>query len=89
MTTNELFFVVIPLIHMGSTNFGLTEQTLTLLPDRNFATEFHEDELQTYITMFENRKRLLSGGHVSGYHLQTEPTEDGRFIVRVTQHVAE
>ncbi|HMD83640.1 MAG TPA: hypothetical protein VKO18_02935 [Terriglobia bacterium] len=86
MTTNDLYFVVLPLIHIGS---GLTEQTLTLLPDKNFATEFYQDEVQNYIDMFENRaKKYLSGGHVSGYNLQTEPTEDGRFLVRVTQRVA-
>jgi len=85
MTTNDLYLVVLPLIHMSS---GLTEQTLTLLPDKNFATEFHQDEVQTYIDMFENRaKKYLSGGHVAGYNLETEPTEDGRFLVRVTQRV--
>lgn len=89
MPTNDLYFVVLPLIHMGSNNYGLTEQTLTLLPDKNFATEFYPEEVQAYIDLFENRaKKYLSGGHVEGYHLQKEPTEDGRFIVRVTQNVA-
>ncbi len=86
MPTNELYFVVLPLIHLGT---GLTEQTLTLLPDKTFASEFYEDEVQAYIAMFENRaNKYLSGGHVTGYSLQKEATEDGRFIVRVTQNVA-
>ena len=34
---------------MGNSNFGLTEQILTLLPDKNLATEFFSDEVDTYL----------------------------------------
>ena len=37
MPSNELYMVVLPLMHI---NTGQTEQTLTLFPDRNLATEF-------------------------------------------------
>lgn len=72
---------------MGQT-FGATEQTLTLFPDKNFATEFFPDDVQVYIDMFEVRaNKYLVGGHVTKYEFEKEPTEDGLVIVRVTQHV--
>ena len=46
--TNELYLTVLPIIHMGQA-FGLTEQVLTLFPDRNFATEFFPDEVEGYV----------------------------------------
>jgi hypothetical protein len=86
--TNELYFAVLPMIHMGGNNPGLTEQILTLFPDRNLATLFPADEVNGYIATFKNRAdKYLSGGHVAGYDLHPEPTEDGRILVRVTQNV--
>jgi hypothetical protein len=85
MPSNDLYLVVLPLIHLDT---GLTEQTLTLLPGRNFATEFFEDEVQGYILMFKNRgNKYFTGGHVTGYDVHTEETEDNRVIVRVVQNV--
>jgi hypothetical protein len=73
---------------MGSSNFGLTEEVLTLLPDRSSATGFLPDDVQTYIDIFKDRaNKYLKGEHVKGYDLQQEPTEDGRVIVLVTQNV--
>jgi hypothetical protein len=46
MTINHLYFVVIPMIHASGPSYGLTEQVLTLLPDKESATEFYKDELQ-------------------------------------------
>jgi hypothetical protein len=85
---NDLYFVVLPIVHMGSTNFGLTEQILTLLPDKNLATEFFADEVDTYLQTFRKRAdTYLTGGHVTGYSFFKEPMENGRFIVRVVQNV--
>jgi hypothetical protein len=68
---------------------GLTEQTLTLFPDRDFATEFFADEVENYIGMFKSRAdKYLVGGHVKSYEFHQETTEDGRVVVRVTQNVA-
>ena len=50
--SNELYLAVLPLIHMSS---GLTEQTLNLFPDRDFATEFFPDEVEAYMSMFQTR----------------------------------
>jgi hypothetical protein len=86
MPSNELYLVVLPLIHLGA-EFGRTESVLTLLPDRNFATEFFADEVSGYISTFENRTKYLTGGHVIGYDLQQQKTSNGRVVVRVIQNV--
>jgi hypothetical protein len=89
MATNDLYLTVLPLIHTGKTNFGLTEETLTLFPDRNFATEFFPDEVEGYIATFRNRLKFLTGGHVTGWEIHPEPTDDGsRVVVRVVQIVS-
>lgn len=87
MRSNELYLTVLPLIHFGK-GLRLTEQCLTLFPDKRFATEFFQDEVEGYITTFTNYQSTLTGGHVTGYDIQKEPTTDGRVIVRVVQHVA-
>ena len=88
MPSNVLYIAVLPFIHMGS-NFGLTEQVLTLFPDRSFATEFFPDEVDGYILTFEHRaNKYLIGGHVTSYQFQKVDTGDGRVIVQVTQNVS-
>jgi hypothetical protein len=84
---NELYFVVLPTVHIGGQNHGLTEQVLTLMPDKNFATRFFADELSGYVATFNNRIGLLTGGHVKGFEIHPEVQEDGRLIVRVVQNV--
>ena len=81
---NELYLAVLPLIHISS---GLTEQTLTLYPDKNFATEFFPDEVEAYVNTLKHRIKYLVGGHSKGYDVHPENTRDGRVIVRVIQHV--
>src|ERR1700734_3583070 len=84
-TNTGLYLAVLPLVHMST---GHTEQTLTLYPDRSFATEFMPDEVEGYVTFFEERaRRFLVGGHVIGYEFHREPTEDGRVLVKVVQIV--
>lgn len=88
---NELFLAVLPLIHITNTpysGFGLTEQVLTLLPNRDFATAFFPDEVEGYILTVKNRaEKYLGGGHVLGYEFSKVETDDGRVIVRVVQRV--
>ena len=82
---NVLYLVVLPLIHMET---GRVEQTLTLLPDRSFATEFFPEELEGYEAMFRNRIKYLVGGRVTGYSLSRQNTPDGRIVVKVQQNVS-
>lgn len=83
-----LYLAVLPLVHLYQDNYGLTEQTLTLFPDRKFATEFFEDEVDDYIGIFERRaNKYLIGGHVTRYHFEKVETGDDRVVVKVTQYV--
>lgn len=86
MPSNYLYLAVLPLIHLGN-EFGRTEQALTLFPDKNFATEFFPDEVDGYIATFQNRIKLLTGGHVKDYKIFQEKTTGGRVIVQVVQNV--
>jgi hypothetical protein len=80
----ELYLSVLPIIHVSS---GLTEETLTLYPDRKFATEFFPDGVERYVATFRNRIKYLVGGHSKGYDIYPEDMEDGRVVVRVVQNV--
>ena len=91
MPLNDLYLVVLPVIHLtpvGPLGFGLTEQVLTLLPGRDLATEFFKDEVEGYVTTFQNRAdKYLAGGHVKGYDVEIIETEDDRVVVKVVQRV--
>ncbi len=82
--SNGLYLVVLPVIHLET---GATEQILTLIGDKNLATEFFPDEVDSYTSMFKNRTKYLSGGHVTGYDYAFEQSDTGRTRVRVTQNV--
>ncbi|HTX76973.1 MAG TPA: hypothetical protein VMD29_12265 [Terracidiphilus sp.] len=84
---NVLYLTVLPMVNVGSTNFGLVDQVLTLMPDKNFATPFFPDEVSLYVQTFKNRLKYFIGGHVIGYEFYEEPRPDGRLIVRVIQNV--
>jgi len=87
MASNELYLAVMPLIDLGSASFGQTREFLTLFPDKSFATEFFAEEADRYISTFQNRVHLLTGGHVLGYDIKKEITPEGRVIVQVIQNV--
>ncbi len=87
MISNVLYFTVLPQIAVSGTSFGHTEQVLTLLPDKQFASAFFPEEVDTYIQVFKNREIYLVGGHVAGYNIEKEPASGGRYYVRVTQNV--
>jgi hypothetical protein len=88
MTDKVFYLAIVPIIHMGRTNFGETEEALTLFPSREFATEFFPHEVRGYVAAFESSaKKFLTGLHVAGYDVQILPTQNGRVVVRVVQHV--
>jgi len=84
---NELYLAVLPIISLSPNSYGKTEQVLTLMGDKNLATEFFPDEVNNYLQIFKNRTKYLEGGHVQGYEFGIEESESGRVIVRVTQNV--
>ena len=81
--TNDLYLAVLPLVHLTPNQFfgyGLTEETVTLFPDRNFATHFFPDEVDAYIEAFKSRTQWQVGGHSKGYEFFKERTPEGRVI---------
>jgi hypothetical protein len=85
MPTNTLYLAVQPLIHLNS---GLTEQVMTVHPNREYATEFSPEEVNDYIQMFDDRaNRHLVGGNVTGYRLIQQQLPNGRLVVTVLQDV--
>lgn len=90
--SNTLYLTILPMIHVSANQmigFGLTEEVLTLMPTREFATEFFSDEADTYMQLFVNRTKYMTGGHVTGYQCEKLRTDDGRFVIKVIQYVAE
>jgi hypothetical protein len=88
MLMNELYLAIIPMVHLGN-QFGLTEQVMTLFPDKNFATFFSADEVDNFLQMFKKRaETYLKSGNVIGYEFQKIPTANGMFIVKVIQNVS-
>ena len=84
---NVLFFAVLPQISLSPESEGRTEEVLTLLPDRSFATEFFPDQVDDYIRVFKRGQASLTGGHVENYECVKETTDDERIVVRVMQRV--
>lgn len=87
MSGNELYLAILPMIHLGINQYGLTEQVITMLP-RDHASEFFPDEVESYIGIVQRRTQYLTGGHVTGYAFIPEVLSSGRVIVKVIQHVA-
>jgi hypothetical protein len=56
---NELYLTVLPMIRMKT---GETEQVLTLTPDRKFASEFFEDEVDVFISFFPAKNSVFGWG---------------------------
>jgi hypothetical protein len=83
--SNELYLMVMPTVSLST---GKTDQIITLIGDKNLATEFFEDELRPIELMFKDRTQYFSGGHVTGYEFSHETTGSGRVIVKVLQNVA-
>ena len=85
--TNILYFVVMPQISLSLPDEGRVSQFLTLLPDPTFASEFSKDQVDGYILLFKNREQHLIGGDVVSYECTKQDAGNGRFTVRVLQHV--
>jgi hypothetical protein len=60
---------------------------MTLVPDRNFATEFPPDQVDNYIQAFKNAAEEKYGGPVRVFDYVKHDAGNGRIYVAVTQHV--
>ena|SRR5271163_51531 len=80
----DLFIAVLPLVHYSRHFAGVTyEEVMTLVPDRNFATEFQPQDVDKYIYTFREAAEEKFGGPVRKFHYSKHPTEDGRVFVVV------
>lgn len=77
---NELYFVVMPQISLSPAVYGKVDQVLTLLPDRNFASEFLPNRVDGYLLVFQHREKYFLGGDVTGYAYQKISTPSGESL---------
>jgi hypothetical protein len=83
---NDLYLAVLPLVHYSRHFAGESfEEVMTLVPDRNFATEFKVEEVDRYIQTFRNAAEEKYGGPVRRFKYEKNPTPDGRVYVVVTR----
>lgn len=83
---NELYLAILPIVHLGD-RFGLTEQVITLFPDKSFATLFRPEEVDGYLLTFKQRaERYLTSGDIT-YEYKKEHAANGMVIVKVMQNV--
>ena len=82
---NELYLAVLPLVHYSRLFAGERfEEVMTLVPDRNFATEFHPQEVDRYVQTFRNAAEEKYGGPLRQFNYQVVPVDNGRVYVVVT-----
>jgi hypothetical protein len=86
---NDLYLAVLPLVHYSRHFSGERfEEVMTLVPDRNFATEFSADVVDIYIYTFKNAAEEKYGGPVRLFNYEKYLTNDGRVYVVVTPHAS-
>ncbi len=76
---NPLYLAVLPLVHYSRAFGGATyEEVMTLVPDRNFATEFGADVVDLYINTFISASdEKFTGRTFRGYKFEKFGTGDG------------
>ena len=85
----DLFLAVLPLVHYSRHFAGVSyEEVMTLVPDRNFATEFPPDVVDKYVNTFREAAEEKFGGPVRQFNYSKHHTEsgNGRVYVVVNQY---
>jgi hypothetical protein len=82
----DLFIAVLPLVHYSRFFAGASyEEVMTLVPDRNFATEFNAQDVDQYINTFREAAEEKFGGPMRVYRYSKHLADDGRVFVVVNQ----
>jgi len=87
---NALYLAVLPLVHYSKHFSGETyEEVMTLVPDRNFATEFLPHEADRYVDTFRNaaRPKLTGRPEPDRFVFAKQDAGNGRVYVVATQNV--
>ncbi len=88
MADDDLYLAVLPLVHYSRQFAGEHyEEVMTLVPDRNFATEFRAGEVDRYIETFRNAAEEKYGGPVRKFKYEKFDAGNDRVYVVVSQHV--
>lgn len=83
---NDLYLAVLPLVHYSRHFAGESfEEVMTLVPDRNFATEFSAADVDRYIQTFRNAAEEKYGGPVRRFKYEKHLAPDGHVYVVVTK----
>jgi hypothetical protein len=85
---NYLFLAVLPLVHYSRHFAGERfEEVMTLVPDRNFATEFRRDVVDIYIQTFKSAAEEKYGGPVRKFKYEiADAYADNKVVVLVTPY---
>ena len=86
----SLYLAVLPLVHYSKHFSGETyEEVMTLVPDRNFATEFLLHEVDRYIDTFRNAAwpKLIGRPEPDRFVFTKQQTVNGRVFVVAIQNV--
>jgi hypothetical protein len=85
--TGDLFLAVLPLVHYSRHFAGVSyEEVMTLVPERNFATEFPPQVADTYINTFREAAEEKFGGPIRRYIYSKHEAGNGRIFVVVNQY---
>jgi hypothetical protein len=83
----DLYLAVLPLVHYSRFFSGERfEEVMTLVPDRNFATEFPVDEAPIYIQTFRNAAEEKHGGPVRRFNYDAYDAGNGKVYIVVKLH---
>lgn len=81
----DLYLAVLPLVHYSRFFAGERfEEVMTLLPERNFATEFLRNDAPLYIQTFRNAAEEKYGGPVRRFNYTAYDAGNGKVYVVVT-----
>ncbi len=80
----DLYLAVLPLVHYSRFFAGERfEEVMTLVPDRNFATEFKAGEASLYIQTFRNAAEEKYGGPVRRFSYDAYDAGNGKVYIVV------
>ena len=83
----DLYLAVLPLVHYSRLFAGERfEEVMTLVPDRNFATEFPANEAPIYIQTFRNAAEEKYGGPVRRFDYEAYDAGNGKVYIVVRPH---
>jgi hypothetical protein len=83
----DLYLAVLPLVHYSRLFSGAQfEEVMTLVPDRNFATEFRSDVAALYVQTFREAAEEKYGGPIRKFNYTAYDAGEGKCYIVVTPY---